>query len=239
MGVDQALVAIGGRATRLLNSGLDVPISKAFLTVGGEPALYWALNSLRTAGISRLVICGTNSLQLHQAELVLDHLSNSFDKVVLFKDEGLGAHGLPYQVQAKLGEILDQTFIFECGHSIITPAHYRALIEAKRPGRPVFSLFAATPSNPRQPVSLDGKRVRLSQAGRYALAHPMVIDGEYVNQLPALGFNIAQILKFYISTDRIDFVPSSELPEFDTVEEFEAISNLSVQDIKTRIGYQP
>jgi dTDP-glucose pyrophosphorylase len=58
MKVEQALVAVGGNASRLKADGIDVPIAKSFLPVAERPLLFWSLSSLALAGVSKLVLAG-------------------------------------------------------------------------------------------------------------------------------------------------------------------------------------
>ncbi len=225
MNTTQGIVAVGGRARRLRDAGVEVPISKSFIKVRGEPLLYWNLMALHYAGVTRLVICGDNTIYLYEAELVLDRLGLAFANVQLLRDPGLGVHGLPYQVHGSPECHLDETFIFECGHSLMTPEHYQALDATKRENRVVFSAFVPHPSNARQPVSIEDSKITLTERvrlGHYALAHPLLIDREYVDLLPRLGFNISRIIEHYAARDQLDYVFSGMPPEFDMPDEFRA-----------------
>ena len=223
MDISQALIAIGGKARRIREGGVDVPISKSFIPVCGKPLLYWNLLSLHAAGVKRIVLCGDHPLQLQEAEVLLSGMSDThFSDVKFFQDPGLGVHGLPYQVLDKEPAWLDEGFVFECGHSLMMPEHYRRIMEAKTSENIVFSLFESHPANRRQPVVLSGDRVYVDWApcrGRHALAHPMVVDAAYASQLPFLGFDIGQILKEYATSTQLTYVASAMPPEFDVLAE--------------------
>lgn len=92
---------------------------------------------------------------------------------------------------------------------------------AKTPNNIVFSAYVAHPSNPRQPVRLEGTRV--TPAGDEhtgtALAHPFLIDQAYANRLPALGFNINRIIGYYAAASQLSYVWNDMSPEFDTPQE--------------------
>lgn len=212
----QALVAIGGRASRLRSGGVRVPVSKSFLTLRGRPLLYWTLKSLHLAGVREIVLCADNELQLLEADLVLGQLSCRFT-VRDFLDRGLGVHGLPYHAHRLLGD----RFFFECGHGISAPEHYRRLDAEKLADNVVFSAFRPHSSNPRQPVALNtlGYVGRFRGVGDYAVAHPMLVDQAYALALPRLGFRIAEVIRHYTSSDRLRYVLSCLPPEFDVVEE--------------------
>lgn len=218
MNISQALVAVGGRASRLRSGGASVPSSKSFLVVNHRPMLYWCLLAIRNAGIRHIVIAGDQAFQRCQAELVLNSLPVSFDSVAFFQDSGLGVHGLPYQA----GDLLDRSFIFECGHSIMTPEHYRRMIRAKTIDNVVFSAFIPHPSNLRQSVYRSRGQVRapgLGRSQRRALAHPLVIDQEYVHRLPEVHFQVSKMISLYSSASRLSYVFSSMPPEFDVMAE--------------------
>jgi choline kinase len=226
--ISQALVAIGGRAERIRGQGVEVPISKSFIQVCGRPLLHWNLLSLYDAGITSLVLCGDRALQLQKTEALLDQLDQlgvCFNDVKLFQDPGLGVHGLPYQVAEGEPTWLDDEFIFECGHSLMMPEHYMRIINAKMPHGIVFSLFEAHPANSRQPVSIEGGRLKLSLTARgehLAIAHPMVVERHYATRLPYLGFDIKQIIKEYSNSGQLQYVYSEMPPEFDVLEEMQA-----------------
>ncbi len=214
----QAVILVGGLASRLRRAGVEVALSKAFMEVQGQPLLYWCLQSLQQAGIGRLVIVGQEPQLLQAAGRVLRRFAGIFAEVQYFHDLGLGAHGVPYE----LNYLLRGPFVFECGHSLQRPAHYRALLEAYRPGNVVFSAFRPHASNRRQPVALEGAAAHVSPAGSWALAHPIVADRQYAHLLLRLRFSIRDILAFYTAESRLRYVISDMPPEYDTPAELEA-----------------
>jgi hypothetical protein len=228
MEVVQALIAIGGKASRIRNAGISVPVSKSFLSLCGRPLLHWNLKFLHAAGIRDIVLCGNNPLQLAEAELLLDRIGVSFSSVHFFQDPGLGVHGLPYQVAHHASDLLKEQIIFECGHSLMEPDHYKRIMHAKTNENVVFSAFKPHPSNPRQPVRLLGNQAELAPpalpapSAAYALAHPIVIDSSYIERLPSLRFKITEILACYSRRREIRYVFSDMPPEFDVMEEMRA-----------------
>src|SRR4051794_15034427 len=107
----QALVAIGGRASRLRQAGVDVPVAKSFLEVAGKPLLYWCLTALHDAGVREIVLAADQGTQERAAWRVLRALSVRFDRVRIFRDKGAGVHCLPWFASRLLAE----RYIFECG----------------------------------------------------------------------------------------------------------------------------
>lgn len=225
--VVQALVAIGGRASRLRAAQVPVGASKSFMISGRRSLLYWCLKSLHLAGIQRLVLAGNEKLHLRKADAVLHSAHFEFDDVRFFQDAGLGVHGLP----AQTAHLLDETVLFEAGHGISHPSHYRAMICRKTPDNVVFSAFPADPSNPRYQVQVDenGDCVPPLAAPRpvdappaLALAHPMLIDQGYVELLPAHDFTVDRVADYYLAGGRLAAVRSALPVEFDLSGEYRA-----------------
>jgi hypothetical protein len=218
--IQQALVAIGGQATRLKNDGIDVPVSKSFLPVAGQPLLYWTLSSLHRAGIRSIVISGNETRFLYLAEQVVVSLPFTFEEVVYFQDGGLGVHGLPYKIK----HLLDAQILFECGHHVSRPEHYQALAQAKTSTNVVFSAIVPHPKNPRYPVRLKQRTIEpVDQLGPeiYALAHPLVADQSYSLQLLDSSFSVKNIINHYAALGQLAWVKSDLPPEFDIALEFQ------------------
>lgn len=220
--VTQALIAIGGRAKRLRDDGVHVGTSKAFMISGRRSMLFWCLRSLHTAGIRRIVLAGDRPEHLDKAHRVLDTLDaiEQFDEVIPFEDEGMGVHGIPYQA---IGH-LEPHFLFEAGHGVSHPHHYRRMIELKGPENVVFSAFRPDARNPRYRTGLDerGTCVPPTPGGPgYSLAHPMVIDHRYAESLLDNGFDVNRMADDYRTRRTLTAVVSELPPEFDLGCEFE------------------
>lgn len=225
MRVEQALVAVGGEASRLKAGGVEVVSTKSFMSFAERPLLFWCLSSLRIAGIKRVVLVGNQSAYLEQAKNVVESLPDGFQRVIYFQDEGLGVHGLPYHTR----HLLDDEFFFECGHGVSRPAHYRQMDGAKREGTIVFSAFQSHLSNPRQPVILTDNGVKLAdpdQETGEALAHPLLIDQEYADRLPSLGFDVKRIIGHYAARSKLSYIWNDMPPEFDVIEELRAVQTV-------------
>lgn len=225
--VVQALVAIGGRASRLRAAQIPVGASKSFMISGRRTLLYWCLKSLHLAGIRQLVLAGNEKLHLRKAERVLHSAHFEFDEVRFFQDAGLGVHGLP----AQTAHLLDETVLFEAGHGISHPGHYRTMISRKTPDNVVFSAFPADPSNPRYQVLVDenghcaaplAAPRALDAPPALALAHPMLIDQGYVELLPAHDFTVDRVADHYLASGRLAAVGSALPVEFDLSGEYRA-----------------
>jgi hypothetical protein len=126
-------------------------------------------------------------------------------------------HGLPFYALHQL----EDTFLFECGHNIATPAHYQRLDDTMAAGKVVFSAFQPHPVNKRYPVTLVNGMIKAA-VGDFALAHPFLLDRRYGLELPEHGFDITRVICSYAAKGRLSYVASELPPEFDLKEEFDA-----------------
>ncbi|HUB94013.1 MAG TPA: NTP transferase domain-containing protein [Verrucomicrobiae bacterium] len=214
--VRQAVILVGGKASRLRADSIDVPISKAFMTVADKPILYWCLLSLHEAGIRTLVIVGDQLRVLRAAEKTIKHRPCRFTRIDYFHDEGNGAHGVLHELRY----LLDEYYIFECGHSFSLKAHYKLMMHQKNDTNIVFSAFRPTPKNLRQPVALkQGKVTDQSSERKWAIAHPILGDKAYARSLLELGFNIENIIAYYVQNGLLAYVKNTMPPEYDIADE--------------------
>jgi hypothetical protein len=215
----QAVVAIGGRASRLRADGVNVPISKSFIHVSGRPLLFWCLEFLYMAGIRELILCADEPVQKRAADAVLRDLPIKFANVIIVDDPGVGVHCLPYHARRHLHD----QYLFECGHNVTLPSHYYAMEKLKAPDNVVFSAFDPHPNNLRYPVRrVNGAIIRglqTSAPDQFAFAHPLLIDRSYAEILPYLGFNFINIVDFYSFNGALAYVKGIMPPEFDIKEE--------------------
>jgi CTP:phosphocholine cytidylyltransferase-like protein len=213
--VTQALVLVGGTASRLKTGGVLVPLTKSFMIVNSKPLLYWNLCSLHQAGIRELIISGDHVRQLYEASKVIKLLPCKFDNIVYFHDEGNGVHGLPYELRY----LLRPLFIIDCGHGLSTPAHYKKLMKAKRTCAVVFSGYITHPANIRQPVLLKKGKVYATSIPGKAIAHPIIADENYARELLRLRFKIDTIIQYYSHCGLLRYVKNTLPPEYDVIEE--------------------
>jgi len=220
--VQQAIVLVGGKASRLKTDGIAVPVSKAFMPVADKPILHWCLLSLHTAGIRKLVIVGDQLQQLRAAEKVIKQHACRFTHIDYFHDEGNGVHGIPYELRY----LLDERYLFECGHSLSTAAHYRQMMLRKDGANVVFSAFRPNPKNLRQPVALKGGKVVLHADKKdWAIAHPILADRTYARNLLELDFTIENIIMYYSQSELLTYVKNTMPPEYDIADEMRAAHN--------------
>jgi hypothetical protein len=203
----EALILIGGTASRLRQAGVQMPRTKAFLEVADKPLLWWNLRLIHQSGIRAITLAGDTAAQLHQAAQIIRRLPEQFERVSYFLDFGLGVHGLPYQARHYVGP----SCVVVCGHGLSTSAHYRKLIEHPASGL-VFSRRRPHPSNSRQPVAaLYGNTV----------SHPIRYRADTLHQLIEARFRIHNLIELVQPTSQNTVL--SELPlEFDTPAEYAA-----------------
>lgn len=215
----QALVAIGGRASRLRAEGINVPISKSFMRVSGRPLLFWCLLYLYYGGIRDLILCADDPDQKRAAKIVVSELPVRFASLTIFDDPGAGVHCLPFHVR----DLLHDQYLFECGHNVTLPSHLYAMDKLKTPGDVVFSAFDPHPNNLRYPVRFINGIVspgqRISAPGQIAFAHPLLIDRAYAEILPYLGHNFINVVDYYGFRGRLRYVKGVMPPEFDIKDE--------------------
>jgi hypothetical protein len=159
------------------------------------------------------VIAGDTSLQLHEAEEVLGRLPVQFDHYEMFPDDGLGVHGLPYYAD----RLVEDAYLFECGHTVMPASHYEALDSAYTDGCVVFSAYHAHPLNLRFPIALsdDGRLVGVGASGVRGLtvAHPFIVDRRYGRDLPSFGFNIDRVTEGLAAAKRLNVIFTSWPPD--------------------------
>src|SRR5262245_48373936 len=203
----QALIAVGGRASRDCQGGIHVWLTKYFMTVGGRPLMYWNLLSMHRAGVRRLVLAYDADHLLECIRAVVGLLPVKFAEVVEFRDQGLGVHGLPFHA----AHVLDHWFVFECVHSLMHPHDYSRVISMKHRDNIVVTPYVSHQRNPRQPVTYRHGELSVAdprEPSIQAVAHPFVIDQEYAALLPSLDFDVRQMIGFYMQRGSIEGVPS-------------------------------
>jgi hypothetical protein len=214
----QALVSIGGRATRLRKSGVSLsPLeTKSFMGIAGKPALHWTLQSLRRAGVSRIVLAGETDDLLSRGNAIAQQVGFASSQIVLYRDKGEGVHGLPHHARA----LLAGRFLFEAGHGMAPPSHYRRLL-ATPAGLVAYSTFPPRRDNlsrtrvlTRSPSSITKDRV---------VALPYSLDTEWNDRIAGCGYSIRATLDFDVQHQRAVFVDGHFEPEFDEASEFRRV----------------
>lgn len=98
MKTEQALVAVGGKASRLRLGTDQEPFAKSYMEADLCPLLHWCLRSLQYAGVKHVVLAGDRQEHLIAAEAVVDELLTPFDTVQFFQDEGVECMDSPIRL---------------------------------------------------------------------------------------------------------------------------------------------
>lgn len=222
MKTKQALVTCGGTGYRLRKAGMDFSLSKSFIKFNERPMLYWCLLGLYQAGIEKLVIVGDGEEKVNKAEDVLSEFPYSFSRINFYKDEGLGSNGLPYHAR----HLLDDHFIFECGHSMSEPWHYQLMdLELVNGDEIVLSKFKPNNYAPRPHVKTEGMSIipinSLSGADKeFSVGSPRLLNKDYIGKLPELDYDLGPIITHYASKGQLRLVQSRLPIEVDVIEEW-------------------
>ncbi len=231
--IKQALVTCGGKGSRLSKSGVDFPFSKSFIELEGHTLFYWCLRGLQNAGVEDLVIVGDSKDKLKKAESVAVESPLKFSRIDLFQDSGLGTCGLPYQTR----HLLDDFFLFECGHNIEEAEHYRKLEEQiVDEDSIVLSLFAPCIDAPRPHININKDKISVCNYSNrndiFSVGTPSVLNQKYISNIPFFDFNFNKLLKYYCSNNKLNFVKSNMPVEVDVIEEWKKALPLYHEHIK-------
>lgn len=196
--IDQALVTVGGKGSKLRQKGIEVPLSKSFIEVEGKPLLFWCLSELLRAEINRFVIAGETKEKLQRAYTIIEDASAGYNlhEVVLFQDNGDGTNGLPYYARY----FLDDEFIFEFGHNLSEASHYEEIKSRKTTDVVVYSGFDPTNYSNHITVNVDiqsdvAQECEANNTRPLAIAAPFVLDQPYAAAIPSFDFNFSETVK--------------------------------------------
>jgi hypothetical protein len=213
MRVQQAIVAVGGRGSRL-NAEVAVPLTKSFLEVGGRPLLYWCLEALYTSGIRRVIVAAEANLHPRRVDLNVCRDWQNWKSFEIFLDAGLGVHGIPQQARS----LLDDYFVFDVGHNVSSGDHLRKICAVKSVDNFVVSGFSVDDRNPRNVVDVSGSSER--PVPSISVAHPYVADHGYTRIIEKVDFRIGALLNHYIRRGGLVVIGSDSPPEFDMPYEY-------------------
>lgn len=224
----QALVAIGGHASRLKKDGINVPLSKSFLELNDKPLLYWCLFFLHQAGIRKIVLAANTKSIYTAGENLINELPFKFDRVDLFLNEDLGADAICYQAR----HLLDNQYFFECGHSFFTSSHYQQMDRLKDQNNIIFMAFNENLSEDRQFIETQKDKIKVVSRSSTAICSPMLIDQNYANTFRKLNFDLDAIINQYGNVGRLLLVNSDMPIEFNTLNECKSTLNIYKKILK-------
>lgn len=219
-----AIIAIGGRGVRLgYRDAGDCP-SKSLIPINGRPALFWTLAELLRAGIDDVTLCGESTVLLDAGAAIATAVGYRRERVHLFRDEGLGVHGIPGQLDNR-----PPSYFFVAGHAIVRASHFGRMREQSRDGAMVYSIFPTTAVGDlttRTLVELDGTGRGLDDfrtdfpgntpwKSPFVLSFPYLLNDRYVPLLSTHSWSIAETIKDPQWRRSCKYVLSSDVPEFD------------------------
>lgn len=215
MKTKQALIAIGGHASRLKKDGIFVPLSKAFLVLNNKPLVYWCLFFIYKAGIKKIVLAADTKSTFNAGKKIIDSLPFKFNKVDLFLNKNMGADALCYQTR----KLLDDQYFLECGHSFFKSSHYQKMDKLKNKDNIVFTSFDRDLSRDRQFIEIQKNKIKVVKSSKTAICSPMIIDKNYANKFHDLNYNLDSIVNFYGESNQLVLINSDMPIEFDTADE--------------------
>jgi len=222
MNAECCLIAVGGEGYRLRKDGIKFPYSKSSLEVLGKPMIHWLLNSLKKAGIQKIVMTSERKDSLNFAREIVDKYFKNIFNAVYNLDTGFGSSGLPYQNK----DLLDFPCFFEAGHSFQDPEHYKRMDGEYEEGYLIASGFPSKGFAPRYTVKNEKEKVvyvgkKFSSTGEMEVGSPRLFGRDFIDILPRLGYDFDRIFPYYANNDKLKIIPSSMPLEVDVKKEWE------------------
>lgn len=224
--VKQAVVAAGGKGTRI-SPELNPNGSKVLIEHAGKTLFEHQLDSLIAGGVERFIV----STAYHTDRKIRDIVKvKNIDAIVMSISEMGSFRWIPYYMQ----DLLDDRFMFVCGHQPLGPDFVREMLQSSQNSRFVASGYEDRLFVPErakhmkiqynsenealevedQPAEVPNGRILIDSP--YILSKDMVFEftdnngqGEYSNY----------ILNHYLSGETLTVVKSPLPPEFDYDEE--------------------
>ncbi|HSH56180.1 MAG TPA: hypothetical protein VK983_05160 [Candidatus Limnocylindrales bacterium] len=221
--VTQALVAVGGRATRMTRLHATV---KAFEYLGSQSALHLTLIGMKRSGIRQIVLAIDNPGLTEDIKLVATEAGFTEGQISIIHDRELGVTGLPFVAE----RLLADSFIFDASHSALPAAIYSELIALHQSSsRAVTTGVARVAGNNSRhilsPKELKNCPVVESQTWQgdvhttVCAALPMVLARRHLMALVASRYNIGNYIESLAQSAELAILLSGWPPEFDTDEE--------------------
>ncbi|MEV4538154.1 NTP transferase domain-containing protein [Asanoa sp. NPDC049518] len=217
--VEQAIIAVGGYGSRLGDMTGGRP--KSLIEVHGQPIIYWTLRALGAAEVRRILLVCDRVEFTASIERVAASIAKLFDSIDVIVDHGYGVHGIPVHIADRL----ESRFFFEAGNSLLPHLHYRQMSARHKPGHWVMSSFVPRSDNPtRYPLVVP---VESRTARPRVAALPYLLEPDYCADIQAVGFRVWRAIERRQSQQRIEFVDSPFVPEFDLPEELGDVRSLA------------
>ncbi len=224
--VKQAVIAAGGKGTRI-SPELNPNGSKVLIEHAGKTLFEYQLDSLIAGGAEKFIV----STAYHTDRKIRDIVkSKNIDAVVIPISETGSFRWIPYYMQ----DLLDDRFMFACGHQPLDPDFVREMLQSSQKSRFVASgyensLFAPERArNMKIKYDTDREELKADIQEAYESDERLLIDSPYIlSKDMVLEFTDSNgqgeysnyILNHYRSGETLTVVKSPLPPEFDFDEE--------------------
>lgn len=226
--VKQAVVAAGGKGTRI-SPELNPNGSKVLIEHSGKTLFEHQLDSLIVGGVEKLIV----STAYHTDRKIRDIVkAKNIDAVVIPISEMGSFRWIPYYMQ----DLLDDRFMFVCGHQPLDPDFVREMLNSSQKSRFVASgyesdLFVTERANNlkiRYDTNLQkleiGSQSDKKTDGKLLIDSPYILSKDMVLEFTdnnGQGEYSNYILGRYLLGETLTVVKSQFPPEFDFDEELE------------------
>lgn len=226
--VKQSVIAAGGKGTRI-SPEFNPNGSKVLIEHNRRTLFEHLVDSLVDGGIERLIV----STAYHTDRKIREIMGRkNIESVVIPISEMGSFRWIPYYMQ----DLLDDRFMFVCGHQPLNPAFVREMLESSTKGRFVASayeggLFAKDRGNMKINYNPDIDQLQVSDLSseddrpdtRLLIDSPYILSKDIVLEFTdnnGQGEYNSYILNRTQIGESLKVVKSSSPPEFDYDEEF-------------------
>lgn len=235
--VQQAVIAAGGKGSRL--SPKNNPNgSKVLIEYAGKTLFEHLLNSLIEGGVKKFII----STGYHTDRKIREIIKfKNINAIVIPISECESFRWIPYFVQ----DILDERFIFMCGHQPLNPQFVKKMLNASKKNKYVAASYKGNLYKQERAANMKiiynnkSKKI-LSDKIKFdtkKLSEKLFIDSPYIitkdivlefNDKNGQGEYSSYILSRFKKGESLTIIESPTPPEFDYDEEFcRTIQNLA------------
>ena len=151
----EALIAAGGFGTRMSES-LNPSNNKSLIEYGGQTLIGHLIDSLRDGGIERFVF----SSGYHNFEAIKEEVKKKQIDAIVVPYYG-EYRKIPYVWR----DLLDEQFLFVCGHQPLTPEFVSEMIEASKKADSVITAY----DNLKYPIRKEHKILYRKDLGKIVL----------------------------------------------------------------------
>ena len=228
--VSQALIAAGGKGTRLLPE-TNPSGSKVLIEHNGKTLFEYLIDSLMEGGVQRFIVSTGYHTDRKIREIVR---RKKIEAIVMPISECGSFKWIPYYVQ----DILDERFMLVCGHQPLDPQFVGEMLDASENSGYVASAYQGDlyklerAAKMRIFYSFQEKRIELGKgrfdpkklSAKFFIDSPYILTKDIVSEFSDNndeGEYSSYILKRWTNGELVSVVKSPTPPEFDYDEEFD------------------